>query len=231
MEDLDRLVSLLPQPPRQGLAEHDRAVATAGAADGDREPAPPLGPHRPDRERYEFLEALQELPRLRLGHDVVANRLGEAREVSQRGHVIRIAQEASVEHEVGLEGHAELVAEADKLDRKLVRPDVRRELREESLAELAEREIGRVDDDIRVGADRLQDASLFGDRGGDPLVVLERRAVPCLAEAPDQDVVGGLEVGLQQSLGLEQAAATLASVFLDGTRAEASARTPPATTL
>ena len=41
--------------------------------------------------------------------------------------------------------------------------------------------------------DGIEAAPLLGDRAGDPALVAERVAVACLAEAPDEDVVAGLQ--------------------------------------
>ena len=49
VEDLDRLVAALAEPARELLGEDDRAVAAAGAADADREPALALGREGRDR--------------------------------------------------------------------------------------------------------------------------------------------------------------------------------------
>ena len=67
------------------------------------------------------------------------------------------------------------------------------ELGEQPLAQLAQRQVGGVEDDVGLGADGLEAAPLLGDRAGDPALVAERVAVARLAEAPDQDVVARLE--------------------------------------
>ncbi len=54
-------------------------------------------------------------------------------------------------------------------------------------------EVARVDDDVRLVADRLEPATLLGDRAGDPALVGERVAVARLREAPDEDLVARLE--------------------------------------
>ena len=67
------------------------------------------------------------------------------------------------------------------------------ELREQSLAELAQRQVGGVEDEVGLAADRLEHPALLGDRGRDPVLVAERMAMTGLAEPPDQDVVARLE--------------------------------------
>ena len=72
-------------------------------------------------------------------------------------------------------------------------PAGRAELGEEPLAQLAQRQVRRVEDDVGLGADRVEEPALLGDRAGDAALVAERVAVARLAEAADQDLVAGLE--------------------------------------
>ena len=67
------------------------------------------------------------------------------------------------------------------------------EVGEDPLAQLAQRQVRRVDDDVGLLADRVEDAPLLGDRAGDPALVGERMAMAGLREAPDQDLVARLE--------------------------------------
>ena len=99
------------------------------------------------------------------------------------GDVVRVLHEPDVEDEVRLERHAVLEAEADELDRELVGPDVVAEPGEQPLAQLAQRQVRRVDDDVGLGADRVEQAALLGDRAGDPALVAERVAVARLARS------------------------------------------------
>ena len=87
-----------------------------------------------------------------------------------------------------------LEPEADELERELVRAGRRwPSCGEQPLAQLAQRQVGRVEDDVRLGPDRLEPAALLGDRAGDAALVAERVAVARLAEAADQDLVARLE--------------------------------------
>ncbi len=72
-------------------------------------------------------------------------------------------------------------------------PGRRPELREQPLAQLPERQVRRVDDDVGLGPDRVEDPSLVGDRCRDAAAVAQRMAVARLAVAPDEDVVARLE--------------------------------------
>ena len=75
MEDLDGLVAALAQPAGQLLGEHDRAVAAAGAADPDRQPALALGREGRDGELEQVVDLVQVLEGARLGEDELADRL------------------------------------------------------------------------------------------------------------------------------------------------------------
>ena len=65
--------------------------------------------------------------------------------------------------------------------------------REQPLPELAQRQVRRVDDDVGLRADRVEEAPLELDRGLGAAAARERVAVARLREAPDEDLVAGLE--------------------------------------
>ena len=67
------------------------------------------------------------------------------------------------------------------------------EPREDALAQLAQRQVRRVDDDVGLGADGIQEAPLLDDRGGDAALVGQRVAVAGLGEAPDEHLVTRFE--------------------------------------
>ena len=121
------------------------------------------------------MDEREELRRRRAGPRTnVADRLRQAGRLAQLGDVVRVLHEPDVEDEVRLERQAVLEAEADELDRELVRVGDRAELGEQPLAQLAQRQVGGVDDDVGFLADRLEQAALLGDRAGDPALVAER---------------------------------------------------------
>ena len=73
-------------------------------------------------------------------------------------------------------------------------PGGRGDLGEQPLAQLAQRQVGRVDDDVRLGPDGLEQAALRRrSMRAMPRPSAERMAVAGLAEAPDEDVVARLE--------------------------------------
>ncbi len=67
------------------------------------------------------------------------------------------------------------------------------EVGEDPLAELAQRQVGGVEDDVRLVPDRVEQAPLLGDRARDPALVGQRVAVARLGEPPDEDLVARLE--------------------------------------
>jgi hypothetical protein len=184
---------LAAEPLGEELGDHDAPVIAAGAADCDREPRLALLDVRRDREVEELLEEVEEAAGHRLAQDVVADLLGHAGERPQLRHVIGVGDEPDVEDQVRLERHSELVAEADQLHGELVGSGRGRQLGEEPLPQLAEREVRGIDDHVGLVADRFEEAALLGDRVRDAAMVAEGMAMAGLAEAPDQDVVAGLE--------------------------------------
>ena len=102
-------------------------------------------------------------------------------------------KEADVEHDVGFQRDAELVPEAHELHDERLRLYLDRQVCEEPLAELAEREIGRVDDDVGPLPDPREETALLRDRARDPSLAREWVAVPRLREPPDEHLVAGLE--------------------------------------
>ena len=125
-------------------------MVAAGAAEGDREPRLALADVGRQRELEVLVEVLEEAPGDRLGEDVVAYSVCQARQLAELVDVVRVLHEPDVEHEVGLERHAVLEAEADQLDREPVRLGGVAEPGEDPLAQLPQRQVGRVDDDVGV---------------------------------------------------------------------------------
>ena len=168
VEDCDRTVVPLAQPRGELLGHDDGAVEATGAAQRDGQARLALA----DVGRHGEVEELLDHPEKATSHglpeDVLADRVGQAGQPAKLGDVEGVLHEADVEHEVGLERQSVLVAEADQLDRQLVGPAHRSELREQPLAELAQRQVRGVDDDVGIGADRLQPPALLEDRAGDP---------------------------------------------------------------
>src|SRR3990172_1472606 len=191
--DADRPEVARPPVGGQLLGDGDRAVVTAGAADGHGEPVAPLGDVGGDGEAEEVVGEGEEPLRRGLGEDEGAHRSGQAREGPQVRVVEGVLHETHVEDEVGLEGDAVLEAEADELEGDAPRLLGGAQRREDPLAQLAPGEVGGVDDDVGLLAHLIEDAPLLDDRGGDAGAALERMAVGRLAEAPDEHIVASLE--------------------------------------
>ena len=115
-----------------------------------------------------------------------------------------VLHEADVEDEVGLERHAELEAEADDLERELLRAGLRAERRDDPLSQLPEGRVRRVDRRLRHRADLVEQRALAGDRRLHAVVLgVQRVAVARLRVAPDERLVARLE---EDDLGLDVAA-------------------------
>src|SRR3954453_7451983 len=193
MEDGHRPEVTLAEPGRQLLADHDRAMESAGAADRDREARLSLLDIGGHEQVQHLLERGEELAGDRLAEHVLADLRREPAVGAQRLDVVGVLHEPHIEHEVGLERDAVLEAEADELDREAIGPLHVAEAREDALAQLAQGEVARVEDDVRLLADPGQHLALLRDRCGDPALVRQRVAMPGLAEAADEDVVARLE--------------------------------------
>ena len=195
MEDRDRAEVLLAQPGRELLGDDDRAVVAAGAADARSSAGSCPRRCRPGwRTRGTRPGTSRKRARDGLVEDERADLIGQPGQLAQLGHVVRVLHEPDVEDEVRLERHAVLEAEADELDRELVRADVvppaRRTAARAARAATGPRCRGRRPPrpGRRRGSCRSSAIELAM-----PALVAERVAVARLAEAPDQDVVAGLE--------------------------------------
>src|SRR5262249_42459406 len=181
------------EPAPELLHQHHRAMATARAADGDRQVALALalvarqreGEQRQDvREKLLRVGAFQHVRR----HVGIHPRLG-----TQLLDEERVRQETAIERQVGVGRGAVLVPERDQGDRQ--RGGVRR------LEELAQRgpqlvngERARVDDARRLAAQLAQRLALAPDAVGDRAALRGGMRTPGLAEATYQHVVAGLEI-------------------------------------
>ena len=163
--------------------DDDRTVPAAGAADRDREAGLALLDVGRDEQVEQFVEPGEEALGDRLAEHVLAD-LGRQPGLGPQGlDVVRVLHEPDVEHEVGLQRHAVLVAEADDLDREAVRALDVAEAREDSLPELAQRQVARVDHYVGLRPDALEHRPLEVDGGGDPALVRERVLVAGLARS------------------------------------------------
>ncbi len=81
----------------------------------------------------------------------------------------------------------------EELDRQAIRGLDVAEAGEDPLAQLAQRQVAGVEHEVGLDPDRLEHRALELDGCGDATLVRQRVAMPRLREAPDQDVVAGLE--------------------------------------
>src|SRR5262245_55407675 len=90
------------KPGAEPFRDEDRAVATAGAADGDGEIALALALERRKQRQKELGERAEERSKGRIGGDELPDLGIAAGQGAQRRVVMRIAQEAHIENEIGL---------------------------------------------------------------------------------------------------------------------------------
>ncbi len=87
-----------------------------------------------------------------------------AGQVPQLAHEVRVLEEADVEDDVGVDGHAVLEAEGDEARHHAGRAARGRpELGDDAAAQLVDREVGRVDDARRARAERSEALALDAD--------------------------------------------------------------------
>ena len=116
----------------------------------------------------------------------------EARQRAQLLDPVRVGQEAAVEDEVGVEGHAVLVPEGHHR-RAHARLRLVAEQLGDPLAQLVDVQLAGVDDDVGPGPHRLEESALVDDGLGH-LALGDGMAAPGALEPAHQDVLGGVEV-------------------------------------
>src|SRR5262249_42853727 len=188
----------------EALDEVHRTVATAGAADGDRERAAVLLSVRGQPRLDEAADILEHGADLRLSLEKRDHRGVEAGERAQPGVVVRIGEAANVEDEVGVERHALLVAEGLEQEHHRLGPDVEKVL--DPVAQRVREQVGRVQaladlayrgEDLALARQALLESARSGR---------ERVAPARFGEAAYQRVVLGIEEKQAQihSLGLQR---------------------------
>src|SRR5262245_4536969 len=181
------------EPAPELLHQHHRAMATARAADGDRQVALALVLVARQREGEQRQDVCEKLLRVGAfqhvrGHVRIHSGLG-----TQLLDEERVRQEAAVEHQVGVDREAVLVPERDQGDRQRAGVGRLEELSQRG-PQLVHGEHARVDDARRLAAQLAQRFALAPDAVGDRAALRGGMRTPGLAEAPHQHVVTGLEI-------------------------------------
>ena len=180
------------EPGGQALGQMDRSVAAAGAADGDGEVALALALVSAAAAVPACRQGGEERREGRIGLDEIGDG-GVAPGVRpQRSLVMRIAQEAHVEHQVGFARQAVAVGEGDHRQRRLGL--LNGEVAEQHLLEIAEAQLGGVDDEIGDVPQRRQQRALPGDAVDHRPVGRQRMAAARFLEAALQHVVAAIEI-------------------------------------
>ena len=93
------------------MGHHDASVMTAGAAEGDRQIALALADVVRQQIDEQFRNALQKLLSLRKASDVAGHIAVLSGELLELWNIVRIRQEADVEHQIAVGGHTVAIAE------------------------------------------------------------------------------------------------------------------------
>src|SRR5258707_6515565 len=167
---------------RHRVRDNDRPVAAARAPDPDGEVALPLLDVARDHVGQEVVQLLDEARGVRLALHVADDRRVVAGEGLERGHEVRIGQEAHVEDEVRLRRHAVLVTEGHhgEHERRLLRAHV--VMLADVVAELVHGVVGGVQDEVGDLADGAQGLALLADALDGGLVDGERMRPARLAD-------------------------------------------------
>src|SRR5450759_5251176 len=144
--------------------DDDAAVPPAGASDPDRQVRLAFACERGEQELEQAPQLLEERAGFGLSAHVAADLRVGAGQRSQRVHPVRVRQEATVEHQVDVEGDAVLVAE--RHDAGLQRPGGGLGVAEqlvEPVAQLVHVEVRGVDDEIGFAFEPFEQGPLLAD--------------------------------------------------------------------
>jgi hypothetical protein len=171
-------------------------VAAARAPEGDGQVRLALGHEGRQELAHHRLEVAEELDGGVLRQHVVAHRGVAPGERPQLVDPVRVGQEPAVEHQVGVERQAVLVAERQQRDlhRRLV--DLAGEQGLDAPAQGVDVEVARVDHHVGLGLDGFEQLALALDGGGQVLLVAaarERVAATRVLVPADQGVGRGVE--------------------------------------
>ena len=146
-------------------------MATAGATQRDREVRLAFTFVARQQQREQPVELVEELLRAPLREHVVADGRVEPGQRTQLLDPVRVRKEAAVEHEIDVEREAVLVAERDDVDLECRVGAGLREQLAQTVAQLVHVERRRVDAQIGLADERLEQRTLARDAVGDALGV------------------------------------------------------------
>ncbi len=185
-------VAVSGKPAAQLFGDVNRTVPAAGAADGDGEVALSLGAVARQQRREEIREAPEKIRIALIALDIGADLGVLAGLVAQRIEVVRVAEEAHVEHEVGRARNALPVGERHH-DHRHRRRAREAERGAQLAAQIAFGQVGGVDHPVRAVAQLREALALHGDAVGHRAVERERVAPARLRIPAQQRLVGAIE--------------------------------------
>ena len=165
-------------------------MVAAGAADADRQVRLSFFHVGREQEGEEPLQLAEERPGLGLFHHVAPDLRVGPRQGPQRLDPVGVGQEPAVEDEVDVERQAVLEAEGDDAGLERVLGRAGGEQVPQPVPQLVDVEVRRVDDDVGLGPQGLEQRPLLGDGQRHPLPHRQRVLAPAGLVAPDEDVVG-----------------------------------------
>src|SRR4029453_10170964 len=187
-----RLPPVLGQPSGELLRYDNAAVLAAGAAHRDRDISLAFATVALGQDLQHLRVTLEEVLGAGLLQHICADRWVKPGARAQLRYPVRVRQEPAVDHEVGVDRQAVLVAEGDHS-----RPKTALVLLAEHSIDLAPELVHvqhrRVDDDVSLSAEVSQQLSLPGDPVDDTAVALQRVGPAYIFKPPDQSLVVCLE--------------------------------------
>src|SRR5690348_4679636 len=174
------------------LGEHDGAVFAAGATESNRQIAFAFANVVRDEVGKKALNAAEKFAGLRKRTDVLLDLGILAGIAAKTRDEMGIGQETDVENEIRIRGNAKLVAETHDghEHRTLVR--ILETLCDE-VAQLVDVELSGIDDHVSEFADGLHESALVTQAFADRERFAEGMRAPCLAVAPEEGIVVGVD--------------------------------------
>src|SRR6185437_7726474 len=186
------MATLFTEPFGEALGDIDRTMAAASTSDGYRQIALALALVARQQRLEPVAELIEETREIGIGGDVFADGAILARERLQARNVMRIAQEAHIEHEVGIPRQA--MAERERGDENSEAGLGREmEIPVQHAFQIAWREQRRVDDQIGAVAQRTHALALQAYTIADRSLCRERMRAARLGVAPLETIIVAIE--------------------------------------
>src|SRR5690348_8665438 len=186
------MAAFLAQPFGETLGDIDRAMAAAGAADGDGQVAFALTLVARQQRLEPAAELIEKRRKIRVRGDILANRASLAGHRLEGGDVMRIAQETHIEHEIGVARQALTVRErGDEYAEAGLGGEM--EVAVQHAFQIAGRQKRRIDHEIGAFAQWLHALALEADAVADRTLGREGMRAARFGVAPLQPIIVAIE--------------------------------------